>query len=166
MAVSSLQSNAIGFRAEYALAGGGTPRTMWGREAACQSFVAGAVLIRSSGRIATAAADPTADIVGVAKHAASGTTDDILEYWPAAGIVFSATLEDQSNEDHALVIGNMFTDYGCQVDDDGVWYVDENETTSTAVMVIAPVKDEDITDATVRARVLCVFLADVLSQQT
>jgi len=166
MAVGSIKSGAQGFRGEYGLGGGISPRTMNGREAASQSWVAGAVLIRSSGLLAEAAADPVANIVGVAKGAASTTTNNVVEYWPAVGVVFSATFEDESNEDHALVIANIFTDYAIQLDTDGIFYIDENDTTNTAVMIMQAVNDTDIDDAKVRARVLCVFIQDIVAQDT
>lgn len=168
MAVSTLQSNAKGIEPVGTLSGGlGTTPMHEGREAASQTFIKGAVLIRSSGLLAEASADPTANIVGVAAEAASGTTNAIVKYWPAnTNTIWEATLEDQTNEDHALVIANIFTDYGLQTDTPGNWYVDENETTNTAVCIIKPKEYQDVTDATVRARVHFVFLADVLAQQT
>ena len=84
MAVSTLQSNAKGIEPVGTLSGGlGTTPMHEGREAASQTFIKGAVLIRSSGLLAEASADPTANIVGVAAEAASGTTNAIVKYWPA-----------------------------------------------------------------------------------
>lgn len=159
-AVSSLQSNAIGLVPYASLAGGtGVVPTMRGNEAASQSFVKGAVLINSSGKIATASADPTDNIIGVAAEPASGVTDDPVTFYPALpGLVFEATLEDQSNEDHALVISNVFSPFALQVDDDGIWYVDENDGSNTGVFVVG-VKDwDDVVNAKVRARVLVTFI--------
>lgn len=168
MAVSTLQSNAISIKPVGTISGGsGIVPTLQGREAASQNWIAGAVLIRSSGLLAEASADPTADIVGIAAGPASGTTNALVQYYPAGSdVVFEATLEDQTNEDHALVITNMYTDYALQTDTPGNWYVDENDTTNTAVMIIGPRDDQDITDAKVRARVKFVFLSDVLARQT
>jgi len=52
----------------------------WGPEAASQTFPRGALLIRSSGKLAVAAetsanVDGSQVLVGIANHAASGTTD-------------------------------------------------------------------------------------------
>jgi hypothetical protein len=59
----------------------------------------------------------------------------------------------------------LYTDYAAQVDSSGNYYVDENDTTNPCVMIVGANKS-DIDAATVRARVLCVFLADALAQQT
>lgn len=136
-----------------------------GYEKASQSFKSGAVLIRDTGTVAIAAADATADILGVSTCAASGVTSAKIGYVPAAGNTFAATFEDQSNENHALVIANLYTDYAVQVDGNGIFYIDENDTTNTSVMIVGA-DQSDILAATVRARVLCVFLADVLAHQT
>lgn len=163
MAVGVLKSNARGLR-PY----GKSMPTLRGRVPASQTFITGAILIRSSGNLIEASADPVADIVGVAAEDITSSADnDLVRYWPVVpGALFEATLEDQTNEDHALVEANIFTDYALQVDTDGNWYVDENDTTNTAVMVIAPVLDSDITSATKRARVIVTFLSDILAVQT
>ena len=162
MAVTNLQSNAIGFSAKNPAL---SIVSREGYEKASQSFKTGAVLIRDTGTLAIAAADAVADILGVANAPASGVTNARLGYTPAAGNEFEATLEDQSNENHALVIANLYSDFAIQVDGLGKFYIDENDTTNTAVMIVGANKS-DIDAATVRARVLCVFLADVLAQQT
>lgn len=162
MAVSTLLSNAFGF---HAINPAMSIVLREGYEKASQSFKTGAILLRDSGTLAIAAADPTADILGVAVEPASGVTHAKRLYTAAAGNVFEATLEDQSNEAHALVIANLYTDYAAQVDSSGNFYIDENDTTNTSVMIVGANKS-DIDAATVRARVLCVFLADVLAQQT
>jgi hypothetical protein len=162
MAVTNLQSNAIGFSAKNPAM---SIVLREGYEKASQSFKTGAVVIRDTGTIAIAAADATTDILGVAAAPASGVTSAKILYVPAAGNEFEATLEDQSNENHALVIANLYTDYAIQVDGLGKFYLDENDTTNTACMVVGA-NQSDIAAATVRARVLCVFLADVLAQQT
>lgn len=162
MAVSTLLSNAKGFSAVNPAM---SIVSREGYEKASQSFKTGAVVIRDTGTVAVAAADAVADILGVSNAPASGTTNAKILYTPAPGNVFEATLEDQSNEAHALVIGNLYTDYAVQVDSSGNFYIDENDTTNTAVIIVGANKS-DIDAATVRARVLCVFLADVLAYQT
>lgn len=162
MAVSTLLSNAFGFHAINPCL---SIPLMEGYEKASQTFKDGAILKRDTGTLAVAGADNTADIVGVAAAPASGTTNDRRQYVLAAGNIFEATLEDQSNEAHALVIANLYTDYAAQVDSSGNYYIDENDTTNTCVMIVGANK-ADIDNATVRARVLCVFLADTLAQQT
>ena len=162
MAVGTLESNAFGF---HAINPAMSIPLMEGYEAASSTFKDGAILKRSSGKLAVAGADNTADIIGVAAAPASGTTDAKRQFVLAVGNIFEATLEDETNTDHALVITNLYTDYAAQVDSSGNYYVDENDTTNTCVMIVGANKS-DIDAATVRARVLCVFLADALAQQT
>lgn len=169
MAVSTLQSNAIGIVPVGTFSGGlGTVPMLYGYEGgSTQNWIAGAVLIRSSGYLIEASADPTADIVGIAAGPASGTQGTLVPFYPISqNIIWEATFEDQTNEDHALVIANMYTDYGLQTDTPGHWYIDENETTNTSVMIIAPRDWDDVVNAKVRARVKFVFLSDVLARQT
>ena len=80
--------------------------------------------------------------------------------------MWAGTFEDQATAGHALVTADIFIDYGLQVDDNGVWYVDQNETTNTSVVVWSPVDDADIVDATVRSRVLFTPLLDVMVVDT
>ena len=162
MAVGTLKSNAFGF---HAINPAMSIPLMEGYEKASQTFKDGAILKRDSGQLAVAGADNTADIIGVAAAPASGVTDAKRQFVLAAGNIFEATLEDETNTDHALVITNLYTDYAAQVDSSGNYYVDENDTTNTCVMVVGANKS-DIDAATVRARVLCMFLADTLAQQT
>lgn len=168
MAVSTLQSNAKGIVPVGTISGGpGNVPMLYGREASTQSWITGALLIRSSGLLAEASADAVADIIGVAAGDATGTTNSLVPYYPISqNVIWEATLEDQTNEDHALVITNMYTDYALQTDTPGNWYIDENDTTNTSVMIIAPRDWDDVTNATVRARVKFVFLSDVLARQT
>ena len=162
MAVGTLTSNAFGF---HAINPAMSIPLMEGYEKASQTFKDGAILKRDSGTIAVAGADNTADIIAVAAAPASGVTNDKRQMVLAAGQIFEATLEDETNTNHALVITNLYVDYAAQVDSSGNYYIDENDTTNTSVMIVGANKS-DIDAATVRARVLCVFLADVLAQQT
>ena len=162
MAVGTLKSNACGF---HAINPAMSIPLMEGYEKASQTFKDGAILKRDSGQLAVAGADNTADIIGVAAAPASGVTDAKRQFVLAAGNIFEATLEDETNTDHALVKTNLYTDYAAQVDSSGNYYVDENDTTNPCVMIVGANKS-DIDAATVRARVLCVFLADALAQQT
>ena len=166
MAVSTLQSNAKGIVPVGTISGGpGNVPMLYGYEAATQSWVAGAVLILSSGKLAQASADPVANIIGIAAGPATGTTNSLVPFYPAGlNIVWEATYEDQSNEDHALVIGDMYTLHALQVDSSGNWYVDENDTTATSCMIIAPRDWDDVTNATVRARVKFLFIEDATAR--
>lgn len=135
-----------------------------GREGSTQTFKAGALLIRSSGLLVKAGADATADIVGVAVNPAKGVSGAEVLYVPAdAPIEFEATLEDESNNNHALVAGDMFTDYALQIDaTNDRFFIDENDTTNTCVVVTG------FRDAigTVKARVRFKFLRDTLIYNT
>lgn len=169
MAVSTLQSNAKGIVPVGTISGGpGNVPMLYGYEGgSTQNWIAGALLIRSSGYLIEASADAVADIVGISAGSASGTQGTLVPFYPISqNIIWEATLEDQSNEDHALVIANMYTDYALQTDTPGHWYIDENDTTNTSVMIIAPRDWDDVVNATVRARVKFVFLSDVLARQT
>lgn len=127
-----------------------------GLEAAGQSWVAGAPLIASSGSLAEASDDPTSGIIGFACNDASGTTGAAVSYIPALpDIEFEATLEDQSNGDHALVAGNKYTNFAIrQRTANGAWYLDENDTTNDGAVVVEFVEPVGTVQARVRARLL------------
>lgn len=162
MAVGTLTTNAFGL---HPINPAMSIPLMEGYETASSTFKDGAVLKRGSGKLVVAGADNTADIVGVAAAPASGVTDARRQYVLAYNNIFECTLEDETNVNHALVITNLYTDYAAQVDSSGNYYADENDTTNTCVMVIGANKG-DIDAATVRARVLVVFLTDTLAQNT
>ncbi len=86
-----------------------------------------------------------------------------FSYYPAkAGYrIFEATFEDQANEDHALVQGNFYGNFAVQVDNNGIFYVDENDTTNTAVVIVGA-KDAI---GTTRARVRVQFEVDKTSYE-
>jgi hypothetical protein len=107
-----------------------------GPEAASQTFKQGAVLVDSAGKVAEASNDPTASILGIALHDASGTTDQTVMFVPALPhVVFEATLEDQATGDHALVQTNCWQDYGLKKTAAGLWYIDENDGTGPALII-------------------------------
>src|SRR3990167_7899993 len=130
MAVGTLESNAIGIR-PY----GKNVPTLQGRAKTSETWITGAVLIRDTGEIAEAAADPVANVIGIAADkVTTATSNQLVRFWPwLPGSLWIATFEDETNTDHALVEANIFTDYGLQVDTAGNWYIDENETTNTSV---------------------------------
>ena len=164
-AVASLGSNAIGI---YPAGLHGSQPAMQGRAGASETWALGAVLIRNAGQIDEAAADPVADVIGIAASAVtSSTADDLVPFWPwLPGTMWSGTFDDQATTGHALVTADILVDYGLQVDDDGIWYVDQNETTNTSVTIWSPVDDADIVNATVRARVLFTPILDVMVVDT
>ena len=132
-----------------------------GPEAATQTFIAGAPLkTNGSGFLAVIAADDTALIVGIAAedgHNDAAAGDTQVKYYPALpGMVFEITLEDAGTEGHVSVDGNLFEDYALQTDSDK-FYLDENDTTNVA-MVIVGFKDAV---GTTEARVFAKFLSSV-----
>lgn len=163
MAVATLKSNAFGFIPDSVP--GLSGKLFKGREGSgSQAWKTGAVLLRSSGTVIEAAAAAVADIIGVSGGFSAGVTGAEALFYPVTpDMVFTATLENQSTEDHALVAANIFVDYGVHVDTspNGNWYLNVNETTNTAVCIIAPVNWSDVDNAVVRSRVKGIFLEDV-----
>lgn len=112
-------------------------------------------VINSSGVLVVATADQTAEVVGLAcESAAAGAQVRYVPAW--VGIVWECTLEDQSNEAHALTAANKYAQFAMQVDPAGslFHYADENDTTNTVLSVV------NFVDAatTVRGRVLVSFM--------
>lgn len=163
MAVATLKSNAFGLIPDQVP--GLSSRMAKGREGSgTQAWKVGAVLLRSSGTVIEASAGAVADIIGVSAGVSAGvTSSEAIYYLSTPDMVFTATLENQSTEDHALVITNVYTDYGVHVDTstNGNWYLNVNETSNTAMCIVAPVNWADVDNATVRSRVKAIFLEDV-----
>lgn len=163
MAVATLKSNAYGFIPDQVP--GLSSRMAKGREGTgTQVWNTGAVLLRSSGTIIEASANPVANIVGISAGKAAGVTASEAIFYPATpDFVFQATLEDQSVVDHALVATDIFVAFGTYLDTAASphWYINFNNTTNKSVVVIAPVNWADVDNATVRARVKCVFLSSI-----
>lgn len=121
----------------------------------------GDVLIDSSGTAIKATADATTLILGVAASAA--TSGQTVRYYPALpGVIFEATLEDETNENHALAATDLFGRYAVQVDPGGslYHYIDENDSTNYSVTVVGFVDAA----TTVQARVLVMFNKSVFMQ--
>ncbi len=135
-------------------------------EKATQTFKAGAVLKNNGGFLDEAAVDVVTGIVGIAARDGqngSADGDKTVTYYPILpGAIFEATLEDQLNEDHMLADADLYTAKALQKDSDGVWYVDENDTTNHAVTIT------EIVGATgdTRARVGIRFKEDVTIYNT
>lgn len=125
-------------------------------EAASQTYKAYSPLVSSSGKLATASEDvTTAIIVGFATQDASGTTDNPTAVVTAlSGLEFEATLEDGTGGDHALAQTDLFAHYGLAVTAAGLWYVDQAETASPAVVVVALVDPIGTVQGRVRVRLL------------
>jgi len=140
-----------------------------GVAAATHNLVRGSVCVRSSGKLTRAAADATADIVGVVVNNPAAAEDSLVEYIPAIkGNQFEATLEDfAAGTSHALVATNAFVDFALQLDTtNNRFLIDENDTTNTSVVVTgfkASLADEATQQP---ARVFFEFLADVTVYNT
>jgi hypothetical protein len=131
-----------------------------GPESASHQGIDGSVVVFASGYLDAGSADLTSGIVGLQVGAGSNTTAGAvnLSYIAAVpGLIVEITLEDQSNEDHAFAAANIGEDYALQVDDDGVWYLDENDVTNVSMTIIGHPPDVAVGD--VRARVYATFLS-------
>jgi hypothetical protein len=127
-----------------------------GVEKATQSWKRGAVLIADAlGSVAEAGSDPIAAILGIALADASGVTGAACQSIPALpGLLFEATLEDQSNGDHALALTDTYQGFGMKkVSATGFWYLDENDTSGVCGVVMQLVSPV----GTVQGRVLFTF---------
>lgn len=107
-------------------------------EAAAQTYEKGALLISSSGKVATAGADPALEtLIGVANHNSTGTTDTDVEYIPALPhITFEGTFSS-GGTGVALLQSDLWVAYGVAVDaTTKVWYVDKADTTNIRVVIV------------------------------
>lgn len=88
----------------------------------------GDALKYSSGKLIRLAADDTTGVVGVAAHGA--IVNEPLRYHPALpNQIYEGTLEDETNNNHALVQTNVGVSYGIQLDaTNNRMYLDENDT--------------------------------------
>jgi hypothetical protein len=108
-----------------------------GVEASSQSYLVGALLVNSSGKVAIGASDPSlGTILGVASVKATGTTDTDAPYTPALPhVVFEANFDDGSGT-LALAQSHVNGLYGLAKDNStGHFYVDQSDTTNIRVMV-------------------------------
>lgn len=129
-------------------------------ESSSHTSARGALLVFASGYLDLAAADATDAIAGIATEAGHNITAGTqkLAYVPALpGMRFEGTLEDETNNNHALVITNVGLKYAMQLDaTNDRWYIDENDTTNNSVRIT------NLVDAltTVKGRVEFVFLVE------
>lgn len=128
--------------------------SMHGQEAASQSYLVGGLLVDSSGKLAVGAADPSlGTILGIARTAATGTTDTDVIFTPAlASVVFEANLDDGSGT-LVSAITHLWGRFGLAVTS-GKFWIDSTDTTNIRVVVVG-FKD-DI--GTLNGRVYCTFL--------
>lgn len=116
-----------------------------GLEGATQSYKMGAILINSSGKLVTGAADPTAaTIAGLAVANATGTTDTRTPYVPLFpwGVPVVICLDDDSSTNAALTRATAQTDIGTDVAlkidaATGNWYLDPGDTSGATFRILA-----------------------------
>lgn len=115
------------------------PRVEHFPEGASQSFRVGYPVILSAtsdkgNRITVAGADPTADIVGFAAAAASGTADTLIPVWVATEEAeFIGRLQDTGTVDN----DDIGEAYGLVADATNlIWRVDRSETTTTICKIV------------------------------
>ena len=134
---------------------------------ASQTFVRGALLTRSSGRLVEAGTDPVL-VLGVALHRAkdpragsSSVAGDPVQYIPTIwSLEFEANLMGAAAANYTLAQTDQFITYGVAKDSTtGFWFIDQSDTTNDRVFItdfVDPVGD-------VNARVRCIFLAAVIA---
>lgn len=131
---------------------------------ASETWLTGALLIRSSGQLAEAASNNVADVIGIACHpVTSATANDEVLYIPAdAPVEFTAEFNNSSTETHTLAAADLYTNYGFTLDANGNWYVDYSDTTNDGAFVtgfVGAIGDVD-------SRCKFVFVADTLAKAT
>lgn len=117
-----------------------TPSMVQG-EGASQTFKKGAILVNGSagnvGTVVEAGADPTL-ILGIAEsnggnNATVGGAEQ--RFVPALPhCTFEGTLDDNTGT-YALVAGDKNKKYGVAKDANGIWYIDQTDTTNTVVLI-------------------------------
>ena len=121
-------------------------------EASGQSYKAGAVVIASSGKVATAVNAQVTVILGLADKKAAGVVDSEVVLLPSIGLEFEATLEDQAVGDLPLAQAHLFAQFGLRVTSGGLWYINFNDTSNKAATVIALVDPVGTVQGRVRAK--------------
>lgn len=133
------------------------------KEAATQEFNGGAPLFFSGGRVAEIT-DPVGDteqIVGIAMHDASGTTDDDVVVQPAVpGIVFEAVFGNVADDLYELAAADVGKLCALRRDDtNDAWYLGANDAHATNPVAGAGCRILALKDAvgTVNGRVYFIF---------
>ena len=108
-----------------------------GYEAASQSFHEGELLINSSGALAVAGADPTAEtLVGMALGHATGTTSADVAYIPLLPtLIFEGCLQNAAGTATIALATHMYAEFGINVTSN-VWWIDTDETTHKDVVIV------------------------------
>lgn len=160
MAVAGLITQSIS--AEYTYPSGVIP-LVHAPEGASQSFLKGAPVIYSSGKIVVGASPPfdTGDaLAGIAQQDASGVTDRDMCFVPAhRNVVFEGTLESSSSNGYALLQADLGAIYAIDYDaTNKKYYVDKANTTNAVARIIRLVDPV----GTVRGRVQFVFTGGIM----
>lgn len=106
-----------------------------------EAWARGAILTEdgTAGLIGEAAAANPTGIIGVAVHKWPLTNTNVADkahYVPALGHVeFEGTLTDAAGT-YTLALTDIWAAYGLNVDGDGIWYVQQDETTAANVRVV------------------------------
>ncbi len=104
-------------------------------EGASEAFVVGDVLINDAGQVDEAGAEPVASIIGIAAEAASGTTANEIQVWPArAGIEFEGSIGTSASAG-ASAQSDLYAAYPLNTTSAGVWIVDKTDNTNPCVIV-------------------------------
>lgn len=136
-------------------------------EAATQTFIRGAVLVKSTGNIAEAGANPRS-IIGIAEEAGKNLGAGVgqCRYVPAIpGILFQINMDSTSVPNRATAAADLNAEYGITKDANGSWYLDVDKTTGGTNTVAVVVEFIDPI-GTLAGRVLVAFLYEVMFQQT
>lgn len=125
-------------------------------EGASQTYKKGAPLVINSSGYIVEASNPVAlgeQIVGFAAEPGHNTTAGASTalYYPALpSVVFEGVLEDGTNFDHVLVQANFGKSYAIAKDtSSGAWYLNEDNITDVAAIVVGFVEDVGTTKARV-----------------
>jgi hypothetical protein len=110
---------------------------MHGSEAASQSFKAGEPLIVSSGALAVASAEPTAEtLVGLSLGNATGTTGADVAYIPfLPWMIFEGCLQNAAGTATIAIATHMYAEFGIDVTSNK-WWVDTDDTDDKDVIIV------------------------------
>ena len=113
-----------------------------GKEAAGQTWKAGAPLKSVAGLLTIIAEGDVAGIVGVALANASGVTGKKANVCPALnGCIFEAEFSDLTDGSNTPTQAIVFEDFGLNVTGDGKWFIDNDEAGAEQTVMVVGLKD-------------------------
>lgn len=137
-------------------------------EGASETYLRGAPLVYSGGRVDEAGANPRS-IVGIALHngqnnAAEGAVN--AQYCPAIqGVIFEGSIDTSAAEGTgAIALADLGAEYGI-TESSNLWYIDKNKTTGGTNTVARVVGFRDPVGE-VMGRIYFIFLSEVTVYQT